>query len=123
MNEQVQIIRLVEVVGDGLCSSSEDGDKVHAAIKLAIERGAKVTLSFKDVEDLTSAFLNSAIGRLYGEFSEEILKNSLLPTDATQDQLFAVKRAVERAKSFFADPGKHKAAMKSILGVDDEERE
>lgn len=124
MNEKTGtvIIKLVDVVGDGLCSASEDGEKLHAAIKAALQDGKRVRLSFQGVVDLTSAFLNAGIGQLYGEFDEQTLKASLLPPiDASPDHLFTVKRAVDRAKSFFKNEERHKAAARRIFGADDDQ--
>ena len=113
-------IRIASVVGSELCLASDDGEKVHAAIVKAIREGNKVRLSFKGVEDLTSAFLNAAVGQLYGEFSESYLKDAMLPpTDASQEDLELLKRVVDRARDFFRDPEKHRRIMKEILGEDD----
>ncbi len=121
MSEKLKVISLFEIVGDGHCTASEDGDKVYTKIKSALEEGKKVRLSFSRVEDLTSAFLNSAVGQLYGKFSEDKIKESLLPPDdAGKDQLFLLKRVVDRAKEFFKEPERFRAATKEVLGDDSE---
>ena len=124
MDQPVEVIRLFEVVGDGFCTASEDGEKVYAAIKRALQEGKKVRLSFDKVEDLTSAFLNTAVGQLYsGEFPEEEIKTGLLPPiDVTKEQLFLLKRVVERAKEFFKEPERFNAATREVLGDDDDEK-
>jgi hypothetical protein len=113
------IIRITDVVGSGLCIASDDGDKVHAKIVDAIKRGDKVQLSFAGIQDLTSAFLNSAIGQLYGEFQETQLKASLLPPiEASPDDLALLKRVVERAKEYFKDRERFHKAEREVLGDD-----
>jgi len=114
-------IALVAIVGDGDCTSSEDGQKVYEAIVEVLRAGNKVQLSFKGVEDLTSAFLNAAVGQLYKEYSEEDLKAKLSPTDFTQDDLSILKRVVERAKDFFNDgnEARHRNATDEALGGSD----
>ena len=121
MSEKLDVISLFEIVGDGYCTASEDGDKVYAAITAALRDGRRVRLSFKDVEDLTSAFLNSAVGQLYDKFSEEEIRESLLPPDdASKDQLFLLKRVVDRAREFFKEPERFRAATREVLGDDSE---
>ena len=71
-------ISIFEVVGSPLCVASGDGQKVYARLAAAIREKRSVALSFRNVGTLTSAFLNTAIGQLYGEFSEE--KYSYLST-------------------------------------------
>jgi hypothetical protein len=113
------IIRITDVVGNSLCIASDDGEKVHAKIVGVIKRGDKVQLSFAGIQDLTSAFLNSAIGQLYGEFDEQQLKASLLPPiEASPDDLVLLKRVVERAKEYFKDRKRFDNAEREILGDD-----
>ncbi len=64
MNDEV-IINVVKEVGDSICVTDEDGKKVYDVIAEALKNGKKVKISFNGVTDLTSAFLNNAIGKLY----------------------------------------------------------
>lgn len=115
MNKQIELT-LVDTVGSGYCVSSEDGQMVHDSIVKALKQGDSVRLFFKNVEDLTSAFLNAAIGQLYGEFSESEIKAKLSVADAAPDDLMLLKRVVERAKEFFKDPHRFQAATTEALG-------
>jgi hypothetical protein len=117
MKEQVEV-RLVEVIGTELCTASEDGQKVYDAIASALRSGKNVHLSFDNVKDLTSAFLNAAIGKLYGEFSEDDLKTKLSVSNASPDDLALLKRVVDRAKEFFKDPQRFRTVKKDTMGGD-----
>ncbi|MCL5126448.1 MAG: STAS-like domain-containing protein [Deltaproteobacteria bacterium] len=66
MNEIITI-SFFEIVGSPLCVASDDGEKVYERIRKAIKQGRSVALSFMNITSLTSAFLNTAIGQLYGE--------------------------------------------------------
>jgi hypothetical protein len=110
---------IAEVAGTGFCVASDDGEKVHARIGSAFRSGRSVRLSFRGVTDLTSAFLNVAVGQLYGEFTEEEIRAKLSVTDASPDDLELLKRVVDRAKEFFKDPDRFTAAAKEVLGEDD----
>ena len=115
MTEQVTI-RVFEVVGTSLCVASDDGQKVHDQIAVALREGRTVQLSFLNVESITSAFLNATIGQLYGEFSENKIKEGLSVSDIEQDDLLLIKRVVETAKEYFKDSGRIKQARKEVLG-------
>ena len=106
-------VSLTKVIGNKFCTASDDGDKVHAAIVEAISRGDRVQISFEGVEDLTSAFLNAAVGQLYGEFAEDKLRSVLLPpVGASAEDLALLKRVVDRAKDFFQDPERFRRAAR-----------
>lgn len=115
------IIRVHEVVGSGLCVASDDGLKVHDQIAAALREGRKAELSFKDVEGLTSAFLNAAVGQLYSEFSNEEIKFGLSVSDMEQEDLELLKRVVETAKEYFKDPDRYSRASREVLGETDDE--
>lgn len=103
MPEKVRI-SMFEVVGSSLCVASGDGQKVFRRINTAFEADRNVILSFHNVTTLTSAFLNAAIGQLYGQFSEEKIRSLLKVEDAEQDDLVLLKRVVDNAKLYFKDP-------------------
>ena len=113
------VVRAFEVVGSGFCVASGDGQKVHDQVAEALRANAKVTVSFQNVESLTSAFLNSAIGQLYGEFPEEKLKANLSVSDMLPDDVVLLKQVVNTAKRYFNNPERIKAARKDVLGTDD----
>ncbi|MBI2303013.1 MAG: STAS-like domain-containing protein [Armatimonadetes bacterium] len=98
------------------CVAAEDGDKVHEAVAAAIRAGVQVEFSFEGVEDLTSVFLNAAVGRLWGEYDDSFLRTQLLPpVAATPRQLALLKRIVERAKRYFADRATYEAAERGLF--------
>ena len=101
-----------EVVGSPLCVASDDGQKVYDRIALALREGRRVTVSFLNVTSLTSAFLNAAIGQLYGSFTEEQIRSLLKVQDIEQDGLALLKRVVETAKQYFKDPERFQSAMR-----------
>jgi hypothetical protein len=113
-------LSVYETVGDEFCVASEDGEKVYDRIDKAMRQGRGVALSFTNVTSLTSAFLNSAIGRLYGEFSEEEIRAKLSVRDMEPDDLVLLKRVVETAKAYFRDPSRFAEARRSAREEDDE---
>ncbi|MCX7020564.1 MAG: STAS-like domain-containing protein [Candidatus Sumerlaeota bacterium] len=113
------VLSLYKIVGGPLCVASGDGQKVYSRLDAAIREGQNVTLSFRNVTALTSAFLNSAIGQLYGgSFTEEQIRSMLKVQDIQQDDLALLKRVVETAKQYFKDPQKFDQAVRETLGDD-----
>jgi len=113
-------LQIFEIVGSGLCVASEDGQKVYDQIAVALKGGHKVRLSFLNVESLTSAFLNAAVGQLYGKFPEEQIKANLSVVGMEKDDLALLKRVVDTAKQYFKNPGQFEDAKQRVLGGDNE---
>jgi len=111
-------INIYAIVGNGFCVSAEDGQKVNEQIKKVLDRNIGVEISFKNTEMLTSAFLNTAIGNLYGEYEENMLKNSLSVTNISNDDKLLVKRVVDTAKAYFKDPDRFEKSIKKIMEED-----
>lgn len=111
-------LSIFEIVGSPLCVASSDGQKVYDRLAAALKEGRSVTLSFHNVSTLTSAFLNAAIGQLYGAFSEEQIRSLLKVQDMQADDLALLKRVVETAKQYFNDPQKFNQAIQDALEGD-----
>jgi len=108
-------ISLSELVGSPHAVSSADGTFVYDRIADGLRRGESVILSFAGVEDVTSAFLNAAVGQLYAEFGEHQIREKLRVEDADGDHLALLKRVVERAKEFFRDAEHYNEAFSGAL--------
>jgi hypothetical protein len=119
MPEQVAI-RVFEVVGSSLCVASDDGQEVFRRIADAIKSGQQVSLSFANVTSMTSAFLNTAVGQLYGQFSETLIREKLKVVDIEGDDLALLGRVVETAKAYFKDRERFSKARKEVLEDDSE---
>lgn len=85
--------------------SASDGQKVHDAIYKAVSEKNQAVISFSGVTRMTTAFLNAAVGQLYGEFGEEELKSYLAPPEDFETwHLSRLKMVVDRSKEYFRDP-------------------
>lgn len=110
------IINIVNAVGDSFCVEAENGQKVFELIKKVLLEKKKVTLSFLNVEMLTTAFLNTAIGQLYREFPEEVIKENLKVENLSPSGLVSLKRVVDTAKLYYKDPDAMQKSINDILG-------
>ena len=114
-------ISIFEVVGSPLCVASSDGQKVYERVSTALEKDMNVVISFRNVTTLTSAFLNAAIGQLYGTFSEEQIRDILMVEDMEQDDLALLKRVVDNAKLYFKDRKRFDKVVEETQGNEDDE--
>ncbi len=110
------IISIFNVVGNSFCVEADDGQKVFDLIKKALQEEKKARLSFQNIEMLTSAFLNTAIGQLYRDFEENKIKSSLTVEDMTPEDKALLKRVTTTAKLYYKDPERMENSIKEILG-------
>lgn len=104
-----------QIVGNGICVEADDGKKVYDVIAEFIKAKQPFVLSFLNVTMLTSAFLNTAIGLLYKDFSEKDIKEYLSVQDIDSTDAVLLKRVVETAKIFYSDPERIRNSLKEIL--------
>lgn len=113
-------ISVFEVVGSPLCVASNDGQRVYERVASAIQEESSVMLSFHNVDTLTSAFLNAAIGQLYGKFSEEHIRSLVQVEDMAPDDLVLLKRVVDTAKQYFKDPTRFEHTIRETMEDQDD---
>jgi hypothetical protein len=113
-------IPISAIVGSGFCVTTEDAHKVHDQIASEIASGNKVILSFSGITRMTTAFLNVAIGQLYGEFSEEKLRMHMAPpVDADPWHLTRLKMVVDRAKVYFNNKDNVEELNRNLTNLDE----
>lgn len=110
------MISIVGIVGSPLCVEAEDGQRVYELIKKAISEKKKITVSFLNVKMMTSAFLNTAIGQLYRDSSEDDIKTFLSVDDISDNDLVLLKRVVDTAKLFYSKGDEIGQSINDILG-------
>ena len=107
-------IKIVNTIGDVYGVEAEDGQKVFKLITKAFSEKKKVTLSFQNIEMLTTAFLNTAVGQLYKDHEESYIKKNLTVTDISGSGKVALKRVVDTAKLYYKDPDALKRSIDEI---------
>lgn len=113
-------INVLNLVGSSFCVEAEDGNKVFNYIQQALKEKKGIKLDFLNVEMLTSAFLNSAIGQLYRDFKDEEIKKLLLVENLAPEDVALLKRVISTAKLFFKFPERMQNSINEILGEDNE---
>jgi len=108
-------LSVFNIVGNSFCVEADDGQKVFERIASALKADKRVELSFQNVEMLTSAFLNTAVGRLYRDFTEELIRDSLQVVQMDATDLALLKRVVETAKLFYKDPERLQRSINELM--------
>ena len=90
-----------ELIGEDAAISTEDGNSLYERVEKAIDKGANVAISFKNIHLMTTAFLNAAIGQLYGKYSSEILNKQLEILDLGDTDKEVLRNVIRVAKEYF----------------------
>ena len=106
------------IVGSPLCVATEDGQKVFDQIAPFLERGHSVELSFLNVEIMATAFLNAAIGQLYGQFEEEAINSLLIVRDLLPEDETLLAWVKESSKRYFEDPDRYDRYFHEEMGIE-----
>jgi len=93
-------ISVFEVVGGAICAWQVGGEKVFKRIKAAVMAGHGAEVSFRNVAVLTPSFLNTAIGQMYGSFTDDQIAMVTFP-DISIDDAALLDRVVKNAKAYF----------------------
>ncbi len=113
---EVIIVRIADLIGGPRAVDAADGEKVFQKILPVLQSGRNVRLSFEGITMVITAFLNAAIGKLYGVLPEEqvdqmlTVEGLLLPFQSSFD------KSVEWSKAYYRDPGRMKRAIMEELG-------
>jgi hypothetical protein len=113
-------IKVADLIGSRLCISAEDGQKVFGKVESLLKDGKDVAISFDSVTMLISLFLNVAIGQLYGSFSEDEIRAKIQVEGLSGDDMELLKRVVDNAKRYYANPHQYDAAWQDV-GDEDEQ--
>ena len=66
------------------CLNGEDGEKVYAVIRAALDSGESVNISFEGVNSLPTSFVNAALLQLLSLYSMEEIKQRLFFSNTTK---------------------------------------
>lgn len=117
--EELTMITVIEITGTDCCVAACDGQKVHDKIAAAFCENRRVEVSFAGTSDLTPAFLNSAVGQLYGSFPIELIESSLFFIDIPEEDEVILKRVIGRAKTYFENAYSCGKALSYVPGGED----
>ena len=111
-------IKVYDEVGGAVAVSSEEGDKLHTKISRALSEKLDVIIDFMNIEILTTAFLNAAIGQLYAEYSGDELNTKLKIENVSPEDSSLFAKVVKRAKEYFLNKEEFENTVNESLNGD-----
>lgn len=102
-NQYKMHILIRDIIDSEIAVSTEDGNKVFEQINLAFLKKENVDLDFQGINILITAFLNSAIGRLYENYNSDFLNKNLKLTNVALEDRVLFKKVVVRAQEYFSN--------------------
>ncbi len=120
MTESVAL-KIFDIVGGPVWVSTDDGQKVFEQITAAFDEGHKVSLSFANRDNLITAFLNAAIGQLYGgQYSDAFLDSQISYEEISDSDRAMLERAIANARRYFANRQAYDKAWQGVVDEDEE---
>lgn len=94
-----------DIINSELAVSTENGEKVFEIVDSYLQKKEKVELDFAGITIMITAFLNAAIGKLYGkkEYTPEFLNEYLKLENVEKEDRSLFKDVIQRAKEYFAN--------------------
>lgn len=99
----MKIIDVNTVIKSDIAVSPAKGDILYNVIKKSIQQEGKIQLDFGNVEQLTTAFLNNAIGNLYKNFTSEELNKNIKVVGLDELDKYLLTKVINRAKMNIED--------------------
>ena len=110
-------VRIHDLVGP-ICASTTDAQSVFDRISPLLEDDKPVVLVFDRVETIIPAFLNVAVGQLFGTMPEEKIRTLLSVSGLVNDEeLFKI--AMENAKRYYERPADYDRAWREEAGIEE----
>jgi hypothetical protein len=113
------LIRVFDIIGGPICVSADDGQNLYNQIAPLIREEHKVVLSFDRVKYLIPAFFNTAVGKLYEEFTEEEINRKVAFQDLPTGWDEMHRHLMGRAKAYFENSEAFDRAWRDEMGEED----
>lgn len=109
-------LRVTEIIGSKTAVSPEKGEILFREINNEISEKRNVDVDFSEVEDLTTAFLNKAIGNLYNKFTSDELNKYLKISGMDELDKYLLGKVITRAKLDIKTNLKLKESIDEVFG-------
>ena len=108
-------LEVYSITGDSFCIAAVDGEKIFEKIKEALDKGIQIDLSFQYIKMLTPAFFNTAIGQIYGQFTETEIQSRLSIFNIKDEDKLLLKRVINTAKTYYKNPVQFENSINMIM--------
>ena len=95
-----------QIINSHSAITSEQGELVFNQLSLLFQAGKTVSLDFSNINSITPSFLNNAIGKLYGYYTSEHIKECLLLCGFPSYRNYVLNVVIENAKNYYSKPSR-----------------
>lgn len=96
--------------------TQEQGEIIYRLICSSINQEQEIVLNFENVESMISPFLNTAIGKLYGIYSSDVINSYLRLLNFPDTKKSTLKIVTENAKKYYANREAYATTVKDVIG-------
>lgn len=114
------ILKVGNILESNVAISMKKGELLLTEIENALRNEESVIVDFKEISDLTTAFLNVAIGHLYINHSREELNAKLQIINLDELDLFLLSQVIERVNLNQEKKEEFTALIKEVLSDGDD---
>lgn len=111
------LMNVKEMINSPSALTREQGKIIYDCIILNFELGNEVELDFSEVESLITPFLNVAIGKLYEDYTSEVLQTQLKLKNVPEGKSASFKLVIDNAKRYYSNKDKFDGVVKEVLGT------
>ncbi len=108
-------LKVQNIIDSNIAVSSKKGTILFNAINEMLSQENEVIVDFYGISDLTTAFLNVAIGHLYTSHSGEVLNKKLRLINLDELDSYLVSQVIERVKMNQAEEKEFTDLIKEVL--------
>jgi hypothetical protein len=100
MAKEVKIFQMEKICGLH-CVGVDEGEAFFKQILPLLKDGQSICLDFKNIETITSSFLNAAVGALYGQFVDDSFETFIAYENLDENDVQLVRLVIRNAKEHF----------------------
>jgi len=99
---QVISINIFNETASNIAVTQQSGQIVFDKIDKILSLGIKVKIDFTNIEHITPAFLNAAIGQLYSKYASNELQEKIELQNVLPEDMELIQKVINNAKVYFA---------------------
>ena len=106
-----------DIINSELAVSTDKGDLVFNELNSKLENNEKVIIDFKGIDLMITAFLNAAIGKLYGKnkYTTDFLNEHIKLENIQKEDISLFKDVIIRAKEYFENKEKFENDVNEMI--------
>lgn len=101
------IINVEKIIASNLALSEEKGEKLYNEIIKELEElkdNEQIILDFKDIKKTITTFFNTSYGKLFSDYSDEIINKRINFINIQDITKFQIKIVKDNAIKFYSKP-------------------